>query len=58
MIVMAQNLAMLMVGRAIMGLCIGISTLVFPVYLGETMEPRYRGVLGLFPSILGNAGVL
>ncbi|XP_076253841.1 facilitated trehalose transporter Tret1-like isoform X1 [Rhynchophorus ferrugineus] len=41
----AFNLEMLLTGRFITGLCSGILTPATGVYIGETSEPKYRGVL-------------
>lgn len=45
-------------GRVICGLCVGVGSLAFPVYLGETLQPEVRGTLGLFPTAIGNIGIL
>lgn len=44
--------------RAFAGICIGIASLAFPVYLGETIHPSIRGTLGLFPTVFGNGGLV
>lgn len=44
--------------RAFAGIGIGIASLAFPVYLGETIHPSIRGTLGLFPTVFGNGGLL
>jgi hypothetical protein len=49
---------MLYAGRVIAGFCVGIVSLCFPVYLGETLQPEVRGMLGLLPTTLGNVGKL
>ncbi|KAK7069795.1 Sugar transporter [Halocaridina rubra] len=54
----AVNIWMIYVGRAIGGLCVGLLTLTLPVYLGETIQPEIRGILGLLPTTIGNAGIL
>ncbi|CAH0405429.1 unnamed protein product [Chilo suppressalis] len=54
----ASNVAMVYAGRALCGICIGIGTLAFPVYLGETLQPEVRGALGLLPTAFGNTGIL
>jgi MFS family permease len=41
----AANLAMLIVGRFIAGVAIGILTSTIPMYAGEIAEPKYRGAL-------------
>jgi facilitated trehalose transporter len=40
------------------GICIGVASLAFPVYLGETIHPSIRGTLGLFPTVFGNGGLV
>lgn len=54
----AVNIWMIYVGRAIGGFCIGLLTLTLPVYLGETIQPEIRGILGLLPTTIGNGGIL
>ncbi|XP_068228808.1 facilitated trehalose transporter Tret1-like [Palaemon carinicauda] len=54
----AVNIWMIYVGRAIGGFCIGLLTLTLPVYLGETIQPEIRGILGLLPTTFGNGGIL
>jgi cyanate permease len=58
LIALAVNVPMLYAGRVIAGLCVGIVSLCFPVYLGETLQPEVRGMLGLLPTTLGNVGKL
>ncbi|XP_018905127.2 trehalose transporter 1-like protein isoform X3 [Bemisia tabaci] len=58
LIALAVNVAMVMTGRAIAGFCVGIASLALPVYLGETVLPEVRGMLGLLPTTLGNIGIL
>uniref|UniRef100_A0A182Q863 Facilitated trehalose transporter Tret1 n=1 Tax=Anopheles farauti TaxID=69004 RepID=A0A182Q863_9DIPT len=54
----ATHVAMVLVGRALSGLCVGIASLSLPVYLGETVQPEVRGTLGLLPTAFGNIGIL
>ncbi|XP_077295891.1 facilitated trehalose transporter Tret1-like isoform X2 [Arctopsyche grandis] len=54
----APNVYMVYVGRTLGGLCVGIGSLTFPVYLGEALQPEVRGQLGLFPTAFGNVGIL
>ncbi|KAJ2947822.1 hypothetical protein O0L34_g9610 [Tuta absoluta] len=54
----ANIVHLVLLGRAICGLCVGIGSLAFPVYLGEAIQPEVRGILGLFPTALGNVGIL
>lgn len=58
LIAVAVNKAMVFAGRAVCGFCVGIVSLVFPVYLGETLQPEVRGALGLLPTAFGNTGIL
>ncbi|XP_047358591.1 facilitated trehalose transporter Tret1-like isoform X2 [Vespa velutina] len=55
---LAQNIPMILIGRAICGFCVGITSLSLPVYLGETIQPEVRGSLGLLPTAFGNTGIL
>lgn len=52
------NVMMIYTGRVMGGLCVGLLTLSLPVYLGETIQPEIRGILGLLPTTFGNAGIL
>ncbi|CAH0724809.1 unnamed protein product, partial [Brenthis ino] len=54
----AVNVAMVFVGRALGGICVGVVSLAFPVYVGETIQPEVRGALGLLPTAFGNTGIL
>ncbi|CAG9117759.1 unnamed protein product [Plutella xylostella] len=55
----ARVVHLVLAGRAICGLCVGIgSPSPSPVYLGETIQRRVRGTLGLFPTAIGNIGIL
>lgn len=54
----ASGVIMVFAGRILCGVCVGIGTLAFPVYLGETLQPEVRGALGLLPTALGNVGIL
>lgn len=54
----ANKVALILAGRALCGLCVGVGSLAFPVYLGETIQPEVRGTLGLFPTAIGNIGIL
>ncbi|BES87559.1 Facilitated trehalose transporter Tret1 [Nesidiocoris tenuis] len=58
MIALATNVPLIMAGRAVAGFCVGITSLGLPVYLGETLQPEVRGMFGLFPTTLGNVGIL
>lgn len=54
----ATHIFMVFGGRALCGICVGIGSLAFPVYLGETAQPEVRGTLGLLPTAFGNIGIL
>lgn len=41
----ARDLPALLVGRFITGLCVGLLGPASAVYIGETSEPKYRGIL-------------
>ncbi|CAG7836084.1 unnamed protein product [Allacma fusca] len=58
LIASATNIWMIYISRAIGGLCVGIASLSLPVYLAEAVQPEMRGVLGLLPTTIGNAGIL
>lgn len=58
LIATASNVYSIYAGRAFAGIAVGINTLVLPVYLGETLQPEIRGMLGLFPTAFGNGGIL
>jgi facilitated trehalose transporter len=54
----ATDAIMVYAGRTLVGICVGIGSLAFPVYLGETLQPEVRGALGLLPTAFGNTGIL
>ena len=58
LIALAVNVPMLYAGRVVAGFCVGVVSLCFPVYLGETLQPEVRGMLGLLPTAFGNVGKL
>ncbi|CAH4031080.1 facilitated trehalose transporter Tret1-like [Pieris brassicae] len=58
LIASANIVQLVLAGRAICGLCVGIASLAFPVYLGETIQPEVRGTLGILPTAIGNIGIL
>ncbi|XP_049877868.1 facilitated trehalose transporter Tret1-like [Pectinophora gossypiella] len=58
LIASASNVMMVFAGRVFCGICVGIGSLSFPVYLGETLQPEVRGALGLLPTAFGNTGIL
>ncbi|KAF4532171.1 hypothetical protein B566_EDAN002233 [Ephemera danica] len=58
LIALAWDVGLVLGGRALGGFCVGIASLAFPVYLGETIQPEVRGTLGLLPTAIGNIGIL
>ncbi|KAM3967790.1 facilitated trehalose transporter Tret1 isoform 1-T1 [Aphomia sociella] len=58
LIASAKIVHLILAGRVVCGLCVGVGSLAFPVYLGETIQPEVRGTLGLFPTAIGNIGIL
>lgn len=51
-----MNIPMVLIGRSLCGFAVGIASLAFPVYLGETIHAEVRGGLGLMPTVFGNGG--
>lgn len=58
LIAAAPNVISVFAGRIFCGVCVGVVSLAFPVYLGETLQPEVRGALGLLPTAFGNTGIL
>jgi len=54
----AQNLAMMLCGRFIIGFCGGSFSLAAPVYIGETSEDSIRGALGSGFQLMVVTGIL
>lgn len=54
----APNVIAIFAGRVFCGICVGVGSLAFPVYLGETIQPEVRGAIGLLPTAFGNIGIL
>ncbi|RZC37793.1 Sugar tr and/or MFS 1 domain containing protein, partial [Asbolus verrucosus] len=54
----AQEYWCIFVSKWTVGYGVGIATLTIPVYLGETLQPKVRGTLGLLPTAFGNIGIL
>ncbi|EFA03570.2 Facilitated trehalose transporter Tret1-2 homolog-like Protein [Tribolium castaneum] len=54
----AQEYWHLYISRSISGCGVGIASLTLPIYLGEILQPKYRGMLGLLPTTFGNIGIL
>ncbi|KAF5292982.1 hypothetical protein FQR65_LT11100 [Abscondita terminalis] len=55
---LAPSVEYLFVARAVTGFSVGIASLATPIYLGETIEAKMRGSLGLLPTALGNIGIV
>ncbi|KAK7862052.1 hypothetical protein R5R35_011476 [Gryllus longicercus] len=55
---MAVTVPMVYAGRVVAGFCVGVTSLCLPVYMGETIQPEVRGMLGLISTTLGNIGIL
>lgn len=58
LIATAPSVYLIFAGRVLCGVCVGVVSLAFPVYLGETIQPEVRGALGLLPTAFGNTGIL
>lgn len=56
LIALAEDVTLVLVGRALCGFSVGVTSLSLPVYLGETIQTEVRGTLGLMPTAFGNAG--
>ncbi|KAF5294228.1 hypothetical protein FQA39_LY13476 [Lamprigera yunnana] len=57
-IALAPSIEYLFIARGITGFSVGVASLAMPIYLGEVVEPKVRGTLGLFPTAFGNIGIL
>ncbi|NWU98037.1 GTR8 protein, partial [Upupa epops] len=57
-IISAQNVWMLYLGRMLTGLASGITSLVVPVYISETSHPKVRGMLGSCVQLMVVTGIL
>lgn len=58
LIASADRVSMIVVGRFMAGLCVGINSTAIPVFLGEILDAKIRGTLGIFPTAMGNLGIL
>lgn len=54
----ASNLGLMLIGRFLAGLCVGLSGPLIPVYIGETTEPKYRGFFLAGVSLAVALGIL
>ncbi|KFO11032.1 Solute carrier family 2, facilitated glucose transporter member 8, partial [Balearica regulorum gibbericeps] len=57
-IISAQNVWMLYLGRIMTGLASGITSLVVPVYISEVSHPKVRGMLGSCVQLMVVTGIL
>ncbi|OCT67068.1 hypothetical protein XELAEV_18038350mg [Xenopus laevis] len=58
LIISAQNVWMLLMGRLLTGLASGITSLVVPVYISETSHSRVRGTLGSCVQLMVVTGIV
>lgn len=54
----AIDMTMLVIGRCILGLGVGVGTTVGPVYLSEIAPPKLRGTLNVIFQLLITIGIL
>jgi len=54
----AVNFEMLIIGRTVVGLACGISSVVVPIYLSEISPSRLRGTIGTLNQLLLTIGIL
>lgn len=58
LILLAQRPLHLYIARLLAGFWIGVVTTIAPIYIGEISEPRIRGALGNFSSLMTYVGDL
>ena len=58
LLVLAENTAMLLLGRFITGFCGGMFILAAPAYSSEIAETKYRGALGSLMQVMVCLGML
>lgn len=58
LIISAQNITMLIIGRTLLGVSSGGICVVAPMYTGEIAEKEIRGMLGSFFQFLITIGIL
>jgi len=54
----AQNVEMIIAGRLLGGIGLGLTLSITPVYLAETSSIHHRGVLGVIPPLFTQIGLL
>uniref|UniRef100_A0A0E0K1G1 Major facilitator superfamily (MFS) profile domain-containing protein n=1 Tax=Oryza punctata TaxID=4537 RepID=A0A0E0K1G1_ORYPU len=54
----AVNISMLIIGRILLGVAVGFSSLAAPVYLAEIAPPRWRGAFTTSIGLFANLGFL
>ncbi|KAJ0171209.1 hypothetical protein K1T71_013408 [Dendrolimus kikuchii] len=58
LIACARNLTVMLIGRFFTGLCVGLTGPLGPVYIGETSDPKYRGLFLAGISLFLAIGIL
>ncbi|XP_013148937.1 PREDICTED: facilitated trehalose transporter Tret1-2 homolog isoform X1 [Papilio polytes] len=58
LIACANNLLLMLIGRFLTGLCVGLLGPLGPVYIGETSEPKFRGIFLAGVSLAIAVGIL
>ena len=58
LIIWAQNLAMLIVARVLIGIAGGAFCVASPVYIGEIAQKEIRGTLGSYFQLMVTIGIL
>ncbi|NGX62955.1 MAG: putative metabolite transport protein CsbC [Candidatus Anoxychlamydiales bacterium] len=58
LVMTANHIAMLVIGRIILGLAIGIVSLSVPLYIAEMSDPRHRGALVSLNQLAITIGIL
>lgn len=58
LIIFANGLGMMYVGRILTGFCGGSMTLIIPIYVGETCEDKIRGTMSTMLSVFLTLGIL
>ncbi|KAJ0173430.1 hypothetical protein K1T71_010579 [Dendrolimus kikuchii] len=53
-----SNLHLIIAGRVLSGICVGVVYSAFPVYIVETVQPKLRGALGLLPIAFRSGGII